>query len=284
SKYENTLNPYSQKTFEASPLDRTDSQAAPGNSWAKGSGHEIEYKYLTNETGDNVRRFRVNLTLTGDAYFPALADGGYFAKGELNKKITLDENHFGGSMKLHSKEEFRDKRGRIILQRNYALVGSTVTPHDTYYVYNDYGKLSYVLPPLMDASTANLSSLTTNINALAYRYVYDRRNRLVEKQLPGKGKEYIVYNTLDRPIMSQDALQRIRDEWLFTKYDAWGRVAYTGKVSNSNDRPAVQISANSVSGNLWVERGPDQGSSFVEDIEIFYDNGAYPVAGITEIL
>ena len=106
----------------------------------------------------------------------------------------------------------------------------------------------------------------------------------MEKQLPGKGKEYIVYNTLDQPIMTQDALQRTRDEWLFTKYDVWGRVAYTGKVTNTDDRPAVQTSANGTSGNLWVERGPNQGTSFAENIEIFYNNGAYPTAGITEIL
>ncbi|MEO0508108.1 MAG: DUF6443 domain-containing protein, partial [Bacteroidota bacterium] len=285
SKYENTLNPYGQITFEPSPLDRTDSQAAPGNPWAKGAGHEIEFEYETNTTSDNVRRFRATTPLTGDAHFPTLVDDGYYPQGELTKNITLDENHPGGTSKLHTMEEFADKNGRTILKRTYALEGSTLSAYDTYYVYNDYGNLAFVLPPLMDASNASLSSLTANIDALAYRYVYDQRNRLVEKQLPGKGKEYIVYNTLDQPIMTQDALQRTRNEWLFTKYDAWGREAYTGKVTNTADRLAVQSSANSVSGNLWVERQAlDQNNAFTDDVEIFYDNVAYPTAGITEIL
>ena len=285
SKYENTLNPFSQITFEPSPLARVSSQAAPGNSWAKGAGHEIEYEYQTNESSDNVRRFRATLTLTGDAYFPALADDGDYSLGELKKTVTYDENHPGGTTKLHTMEEFKDKSGRTILKRTYALEGSTVTAHDTYFVYDDYENLAFVLPPLMDASNASFSSLTANINALAYRYVYDGRNRIVEKQLPGKGKEYVVYNTLDQPIMTQDALQRTRDEWLFTKYDVWGRVAYTGKVTNTDDRPAVQSSANGTSGNFWVERqANDQNSAFTDDVEIFYDNGTYPTTGITEIL
>ena len=284
-KYENTLNAYSQKTFEPSPLDRTDSQAAPGNSWAKGAGHEIEFEYEMNTISDNVRRLRVTLIPTGDAYFPALADEGNYVSGELAKKTTFNNDHPGSNTKLYTMEEFTDKSGQTVLKRTYALESGTVTAHDTYYVYNDYGNLAFVLPPLMDASNASLSSLTGNINTLAYRYVYDRRNRLVEKQLPGKGKEYIVYNTLDQPIMTQDALQRTRDEWLFTKYDVWGRVAYTGKVTNTDDRPAVQTSANSVSGNLWVARQTnDQNNAFTDDVEIFYDNGAYPTAGITEIL
>ncbi|WP_281228765.1 DUF6443 domain-containing protein [Flavobacterium aquiphilum] len=44
-KYENTLNPYSQKMFESSPLDRVLKQAPPGNSWKLNSGHEVKLEY-----------------------------------------------------------------------------------------------------------------------------------------------------------------------------------------------------------------------------------------------
>src|SRR5690606_16861462 len=39
---------YSEKTMENSPLNRVLAQAAPGNNWAKGSGHEIEFDYSSN--------------------------------------------------------------------------------------------------------------------------------------------------------------------------------------------------------------------------------------------
>ncbi|WP_347052237.1 DUF6443 domain-containing protein, partial [Flavobacterium olei] len=42
SLYEGGSNPYSEKQFEPSPLNRILKQAAPGNSWAMGSGHEIK--------------------------------------------------------------------------------------------------------------------------------------------------------------------------------------------------------------------------------------------------
>ncbi|MGH2667478.1 DUF6443 domain-containing protein, partial [Flavobacterium sp.] len=43
--YENTANPYSEKLFEASPLNRVTKQAAPGEAWAMNSGHEIKLDY-----------------------------------------------------------------------------------------------------------------------------------------------------------------------------------------------------------------------------------------------
>jgi len=71
------------------------------------------------------------------------------------------------------------------------------------------------------------------LDALAYQYKYDFYNRLVEKKIPGKGWEYIVYNKNDQPILTQDANQRPKKEWLFTKYDAFGRVVYTGLFYHS---------------------------------------------------
>ncbi|MBV7270757.1 RHS repeat-associated core domain-containing protein, partial [Winogradskyella sp. WHY3] len=100
------------------------------------------------------------------------------------------------------------------------------TSHDTYYVYDHYGNLSFVLPPKSEPHTEKPD--TTELAELCYQYVYDDLNRLVEKKIPGKGWEYIIYNKLDQPIMTQDANLRAQNRWLFTKYDVFGRVAYTG--------------------------------------------------------
>ncbi|WP_222984569.1 DUF6443 domain-containing protein [Flagellimonas meishanensis] len=285
STYENTANPFSQKELEASPLNRVLKQAAPGNDWALGQGHEIQFEYQTNAVDDDVRQFEVTTNFANNTYTPSLTEdsaGLEYTEGELYKTITYDENHTSG--KNHSTEEFTDKQGRVVLKRTYADVGAqTEVRHDTYYVYDDYGNLSYVLPPKMEATTATLSNLNANLAALGYQYVYDHRNRLVEKKLPGKEREYIVYNNLDQPILTQDANQRDKDtnsdEWLFTKYDSYGRVAYTGIATTAEGilRTDVQDEVNGFAGILWVtSQETDQNSAFSESVSIFYDNTAYP--------
>ena len=72
------------------------------------------------------------------------------------------------------------------------------------------------------------------LDKLCYQYKYDHRNRLIEKKIPGKGWEH-HYDKLDRPVLTQDANQRNSRQWLFTKYDALGRVAYTGLYTHSSE-------------------------------------------------
>ncbi|WP_411032372.1 DUF6443 domain-containing protein [Spongiimicrobium sp. 3-5] len=273
-KYQ-TTNPYSEIAFEVSPLNRALKQAAPGNDWAMGNGHEIEFDYLANTSADDIKRYRVTLSFADNTYFPTLILDGDYAAGELTKTITYDENHTSG--KNHSTEEFADKQGRIILKRTYA----NAQAHDTQYVYDDFGNLSYVLTPKMEPSTASLSEIISNMDALGYRYVYDQRNRIVVKQIPGKEEEHIVYNTLDQPIMTQDANQRLINEWLFTKYDQFGRVAYTGKAIDTSTRETIQGIVNDLTTPLWVVQGSEDNYG---GTDIFYNNGAYPIDSLTEVL
>ncbi len=107
-------------------------------------------------------------------------------------------------------------------------------------VYDDYGNLTYVLPPKSEPQSAKPDA--TELAELCYQYKYDERNRLVEKKIPGKNWEYIVYDKLDRPVLTQDDHLRNTNQWLFTKYDALGRVAYTGIYTHieSVDQKSMQ--------------------------------------------
>ncbi|MEX0274998.1 MAG: malectin domain-containing carbohydrate-binding protein, partial [Flavobacteriaceae bacterium] len=137
-----TANAYSEKELEISPLNRVLKQAAPGEAWKMDGGHEIEFEYRANThdasnvakpENDNVRLYRVSTVLANGIYTPTLQNATtttakYYAAGELFKNVTKDENHTSG--KLHSMEEFVDKKGRTILKRTYAMVGASVTAHD----------------------------------------------------------------------------------------------------------------------------------------------------------
>lgn len=230
----NEVNAYSKKEFDGSPLNRVLKQAAPGEAWRLRNGHEIEFDYDAN-LATEVKAYKVSVLVTENTYIPTLIGGdSNYEEGELYKTVTKDENWTSGLN--HTTEEFKNKEGQVILKRTY----NNGQKHDTYYVYDDFGNLTYVLPPKVEAQTDKPT--TTELNELCYQYVYDYKNRLVEKKIPGKGWGYIVYDQLNRPVLNQDANLRsvnntsIVDDkkWLFTKYDVFGRVIYTGIYTHSS--------------------------------------------------
>ncbi|CAL2092894.1 RHS repeat-associated core domain-containing protein [Tenacibaculum sp. 190524A02b] len=232
------VNAYSQKLLEDSPLSRVLKQAAPGHDWRLGAGHEIEFDYQTNSDADGVKLFTVTTSESNGVFVPSLEGGTTnYAAGKLYKTITKDENHDGTTSKLHTTEEYKNKEGQVILKRTFASINSagsstssvTEEAHDTYYIYDDFGNLTYVLPPKVVVSD-NSGVSSTELSELCYQYKYDYRNRLIEKKIPGKEWEYIVYDKLDRPVLTQDANLRTTKNWLFTKYDELGRVILTGKT------------------------------------------------------
>jgi len=290
AKYDNTLNPYSQKTVEASPLGRVFEQTAPGNDWKIGTtflpkgysdGHTIKLEYDTNIASE-VKQYSVSLSFANNTYTPTLVDDGYFSINVLAKTILKDENWTNTQthIKDHTTEEFKNKQGQVVLKRTY----NNSVAHNTYYVYDSYGNLTYVLPPKVVTSDG---VSTSELSELTYQYIYDNKNRLVEKKIPGKGWEYIVYDKLDRPILTQDVNQRNHEnsnnqpeaQWLFIKYDQLGRSAYKGLMTQNISRTSLQVNATATS-SQYVSR---QGLNTIAGATIYYDNTAFPTANITEL-
>ncbi len=277
-------NPYSEKHFEASPLNRLHEQAAPGSAWllnkTSDTDHTVKFDYQTNSANE-VKKYTVSLSFVNNTntYTPTLQGGSaYYAATQLYKTITKDENWTTADGKNRTTEEFKDKLGRVILKRVFADVGGNSTAHDTYYVYDDYGNLSYVLPPKAEPQTAKPDA--TELKELCYQYKYDDRNRLVEKKMPGTdGWESIVYNKLDQPVMTQDTKLDAQGKWLFTKYDILGRVAYHGFSNSGASRTAIQNAVNN-STQLWVTKGP---AISLGGATSYYTNEAYP-ATVSEII
>ncbi|WP_420571678.1 DUF6443 domain-containing protein [Kordia sp.] len=278
TKYENTTNPYSEKSLEDSPLARVLEQGAPGSAWqldaSSDTDHTIKMDYQTNSHNgvftdmsfDNVKRFNVSYGANGFTDV-SLTENGYYLAGELYKSIVKDENWQPNQTyeNDHTVEEFKDKLGRVILKRTF----NKAERHDTYYIYDDYGNLSYVLPPLVDASDGIDAD---ELDKLCYQYKYDHRNRLIEKKLPAKEVEYIVYDKLDRPVLTQDPNLRAENKWLFTKYDVLGRVTYTGLVINTADRVALQTQMDT--SNTHEQRTAT--ATAIGNTSVFYTNANYP--------
>jgi len=114
-------------------------------------------------------------------------------------------------------------------------------------IYNEYNQLSLVIPPkaaviFFEELGAGYNDIVPDdiLNDLCYQYKYDVKKRLVEKKLPGKGWEYMVYDKADRLILSQDTVLKDQGKWMITKYDQFGRVAYTGIIINNSSRQGMQ--------------------------------------------
>lgn len=222
-----TSHPYSQKFYEASPLNRVYKQAPPGDAWAGNPtsdfDHAVKYEYSTNSP-DEVRLFSAHVD-SDSSIEETLTDDGYYEENQLYKTITKDENWVSG--KNHTTEEFKDKQGHLILKRTY-----NDEEYDTYYVYDQYGNLAYVIPPM--AASESFPNAPV-LNGLCYQYRYDYRNRMVEKKLPGKCWEYIVYDKLNRVILTGPSLNPYgsgESGWLCNKYDAYNRLICTGWFSD----------------------------------------------------
>lgn len=281
-----TSNPFSQTHFEASALNRPLEQGAPGKDWMVNTSSDLDntvkFTYSAN-VANEVRRYTVTLTSTYQPTLvnPYILSSYYYPAGQLNKTITKDENwkaNQPGDIRNMTTEEFKDKQGRVVLKRTY----NAGAAHDTYYVYDDYGNLTYVLPPLAEGTTTSVVGNTTKLNELCYQYKYDKRNRLVEKKVPGKGWEYIVYNKLNQPILTQDEIQRGKNpkEWLFTKYDAFGRVIMTGIHTYGTTTHITQAAMQAVVDNTVYKAWEDKTSTSTNN---YYTNLSYPTSA-TEVL
>jgi RHS repeat-associated protein len=87
----------------------------------------------------------------------------------------------------------------------------------------------------------------------AFQYKYDYKNRMTAKRVPGADWVFMVYDSLDRLILTQDGNQRPNRQWLYTKYDALDRPVMTGIYTHGSvvDQAAM---AKLVSKTLYSER------------------------------
>ncbi len=275
-----TSNPWNQKQFESSALNRVLKQAAPGDDWVMDGGHELRFSYDTNNSTE-VHHFSVHFS--GED--PVLHYEQKYPEAQLYKAVTKDENWQQGDGNKGTITEFKDKKGQIILRRHYDIpIGENKTSTgsivlDTYYIYDDFGNLTFVLPPKLSQQIPSNGSISQSLlDALAYQYKYDHRNRVIEKKIPGKNREFMVYDDLDRLVAKGPALSPFGDGaegWLHTKYDIFNRPVYT---------LWKQGTVNGVQGKTLIPQTPISevripGTSSVNGVSFSYSNQVAPTSG-----
>ncbi|WP_079242216.1 DUF6443 domain-containing protein [Chryseobacterium indologenes] len=252
---------YSEKILENSPLDRIIGQKQVGTAW---DNKPVQFGYDANADGE-VKKYTATFNYT--TFTSQLTLSGSYGIGQLYKNTVTDEDE-------NPTIEFKNGQGQVVLVRK---VISATESADTYYVYNDYNQLAYVIPPKASLE----ADPNTVLNDLCYQYKYDVRNRLVEKKLPGKGWEYMVYNKADQLILTQDTELKGKGQWLFTKYDQFGRTIYTGITNNTASRASIQNSAN-VNTVLYETRTAAAGFT-LNGMAVYYTKLSIP-SSVSQIL
>ncbi|QCX53796.1 RHS repeat-associated core domain-containing protein [Elizabethkingia sp. JS20170427COW] len=279
---------YAEKELENSPLDRVLQQASPGNSWSLSSGKTIRYGYEANKANEVKKLVTTTVWNSSSAMQSILkisaennayAASGYYAANTLYKNTVTDEDG-------NTTTEFKNGAGQTLLVRKKE--GNTTL--DTYYVYNEYQLLAFVLSPKASAVIQTLGGGAevsgSILDGLCYQYRYDGKKRLVEKKLPGKGWEYNVYDTQDRLVLTQDAYLRTASQqfhsagWLFNKYDLYGRVVYTGFFASTASRASMQTTFNNMS-LPNVEKRLSSPSVSLQGLALYYSKNNFPNENLT---
>ena len=208
-EYYGHSNVCSRFAYEASHRSLLLKEFGVGDEW---TGKAVSKKYSCNLESIPVQRCKRYLVSAGGELVES--DSPY-ADGSLRGIRSEDED---GNMHW----EFYNSENQLVLSR--ILDGDTF--FDTYFVYDEYGNLVFVLPPGYQDHP--------DLDLYAYIYRYDYLDRLVYKKLPGCSPSYLVYDAAHRLVFSQDGCQRNDSLWSFFVYDIYGRVVVEGECSNSD--------------------------------------------------
>lgn len=250
---------YSKFEYEPSPLNRQLKAYAPGNSWVS---KPKEKRYQVNAVNDSVRIWNITAGLP--------LSSGFYAVGQLLKEVSVDEQQ-------NQIIEYRNKQNQLILKKVQITDAPSVGHAGwlcTYYVYDDMGNLRSVMSPkAVDAVKSNWTITTAIDTGLCFQYQYDVRRRMIIKRTPGSGPVFMVYDNRDRPVFTQDSVQRAKSpmEWLVTYYDGRDRPTMTAIYQNSITRDSLQKIMNTVSGTPNLPE-----TALTPLTYIYYDNYDYP--------
>ena len=205
--------PFAVALYEDSPIRRPKEQGGVGVVWQQGGSHSAKAAYSYNIASE-VRQF--NTDGSSSQFYPA---------NMLDRTEVTNPNGF--------KTVAYSKSGQTIMKKtqiDQTIDGVLVDYLETYYIYDDFARVSYIIQPKgIAALKLGAWTLTQTIkDRYVFEFVYDKRGRLAQKKVPGAGWNYIVYDQLNRPVLTQDNNIRAFNQWVFIKYDIKGRRIMTG--------------------------------------------------------
>lgn len=217
--------PYSDQTFFDDPVGRVKQSGSAGAAFQPGVANG--FKSATYGTNASSGAYAVRLWTAPGAVLPAST--GLFTANTLKAVTSTDEQ---GAVTI----TFTNREGMKLCTK-VATTSSSSGYAETYYVYDAFNRLRYILPPEFIKISAYATGTTTptvsktDVNAWTYQFIYDNLGRVIKSKVPGAGWVYSVYDNRDRVVLTQDSVQRANNQWNYTKYDALNRAVVSGIYS-----------------------------------------------------
>lgn len=246
---------------------------APGSSFV-GQGNGTTKTATSNTGAENIVIY---------AYVSGvLTNEGNYSAGTL--AITTSTDSHGSTTKTYV-----DKSGRLICKQVYTGANNTTKWLTSYYVYDDLGRLIYIMPPKEVADGA-----TTTLSTLGYTYQYDHYGNPISANTPGKtGSDIAIYDSRHRKVLIQSPLMKSLNQYFFTIYDGRDRVVMAGIYTSVRTNSSLQAILNNPSGYTYASTSllnylvngvtPNNYPSSIDSCEIdmlkYYDQ--YPTTFLT---
>jgi RHS repeat-associated protein len=223
---QNTFNDvvsYSLVNYDESPINRVVKQMLPGQNWT-GSNVGVSSEISFNDQTENVRIWSLDYTANSLPTTPWA-----YVTGSLYKSTVIDEN---GNKVI----TYTDLGGNVILRKVQEDANPSIHHVGwvcTYYIYNDFNELRYIITPkAVDYLNGNGWTITQElVDGLCYVYDYDSRGRQIIKKQPQVEPSYVIYDTRNRPVLTQDGNLRATNDWVFSLFDDQNRLKATGVLT-----------------------------------------------------
>lgn len=205
--------PYAEREDDGSVLGRTIREGNFGDWHQLNSNHTKKYDVFPCKAQE-VKIWQI------DENTDKPVSLGWYPEGGLTVSSVKDEED-------HEVLEYKNHDGQTILKKVKADDNAWA---QTFYIYDRMGVLRTVVQPEGVKKLESNNGLFTNdiLEKYCFTYKYDGRQRLIEKKVPSSALQYLIYDKVDRIVLSQDGMFRADNEWQFVKYDAWGRTILMG--------------------------------------------------------
>lgn len=220
-----TVYPYGETVFEASPANRPKEQSSAGNGWQIGGNQTAKSYYELNGKKEVLYLDNQSSTIQ---YYPART---------LIKSRIVNER---GATAI----AYTDMLGRTVMTKQEVDPGVWAA---TYTLYNDFGNVAAVISPLaieQMIANGNYDYSNAAYSELIYLYEYDQRQRVISKKIPNAAIIEYIYDPLDRVVATQDGNQAAQNKWLTTKYDVYSRPILTAMQIDTRTRVSLQAAVN----------------------------------------